>query len=224
MGTDRRNRPHSRRRGDPRTRRRRPDLSVPLARRVLLADRPEAPGAVLAFDPKEGLDRLRARDDRGRARLGGPRRRATARRSRDSRAGSPRARDGTIAALGAALPNTGGTDARALELRDGAPARAPSQGRGGAGAAARGVRRVGARLTPRSRRASAPASPSAQLQVELEAEFFRGGGDRTGYGSIVGAGPNSGVLHFDPRRTRRARGRRRADRRGRRDRAATPPT
>lgn len=36
------------------------------------------------------------------------------------------------------------------------------------------------------------------LQIELEAAFFRGGGDRTGYGSIVGSGPNAAVLHFDP--------------------------
>lgn len=36
------------------------------------------------------------------------------------------------------------------------------------------------------------------LQIELEAEFFRGGGMRTGYGTIVGTGPNSAVLHFDP--------------------------
>lgn len=36
------------------------------------------------------------------------------------------------------------------------------------------------------------------LQIELEAEFFRHGGHRTGYGSIVGSGPNGAVLHFEP--------------------------
>src|SRR5258708_416442 len=36
------------------------------------------------------------------------------------------------------------------------------------------------------------------LQIELEAEFFRGGGHRTGYGSIVGTGPNAAVLHLEP--------------------------
>ena len=36
------------------------------------------------------------------------------------------------------------------------------------------------------------------LQIELEAAFFRAGGNRTGYGSIVGSGPNAAVLHFDP--------------------------
>lgn len=36
------------------------------------------------------------------------------------------------------------------------------------------------------------------IQIELEAEFFRAGGTRTGYGTIVGTGPNSAVLHFSP--------------------------
>ncbi|HEY0943655.1 MAG TPA: aminopeptidase P N-terminal domain-containing protein [Opitutaceae bacterium] len=36
------------------------------------------------------------------------------------------------------------------------------------------------------------------LQIELEAAFFRAGATRTGYGTIVGSGPNSAVLHFDP--------------------------
>jgi Xaa-Pro aminopeptidase len=35
-------------------------------------------------------------------------------------------------------------------------------------------------------------------QVEIEAEMFRNGGDRTAYGSIVGAGSNGAVLHFGP--------------------------
>ncbi len=37
-----------------------------------------------------------------------------------------------------------------------------------------------------------------QLQVEIEAEFFRSGGDSTPYDTIVGSGPNAAVLHFAP--------------------------
>ncbi|HWL17106.1 MAG TPA: aminopeptidase P N-terminal domain-containing protein [Opitutus sp.] len=43
-----------------------------------------------------------------------------------------------------------------------------------------------------------PGVTERQLQIELEAGFFRGGAARTGYGSIVGTGPNAAVLHFEP--------------------------
>lgn len=43
-----------------------------------------------------------------------------------------------------------------------------------------------------------PGRTERELQIELEAGFFRGGGTRTGYGTIVGSGPNAAVLHFDP--------------------------
>ncbi|MDB6093946.1 MAG: Xaa-Pro dipeptidase, partial [Verrucomicrobia bacterium] len=43
-----------------------------------------------------------------------------------------------------------------------------------------------------------PGVTERAIQVELEAEFFRHGGTRTGYGSIVGTGPNSAILHFEP--------------------------
>lgn len=36
------------------------------------------------------------------------------------------------------------------------------------------------------------------LQIELEAEFFRHHAQRTAYGSIVGSGPNSAILHGSP--------------------------
>ena len=37
-----------------------------------------------------------------------------------------------------------------------------------------------------------------EVQIELEAEFFRNGADATAYDSIVGGGPNAAVLHFPP--------------------------
>lgn len=43
-----------------------------------------------------------------------------------------------------------------------------------------------------------PGVSERELQIELEAEFFRAGATRTGYGSIVGTGSNAAVLHFEP--------------------------
>ena len=47
-----------------------------------------------------------------------------------------------------------------------------------------------------------PGVTERMLQVELEAEFFRNGADRTGYETIIGSGPNSAVMHFSPSRRR----------------------
>jgi Xaa-Pro aminopeptidase len=43
-----------------------------------------------------------------------------------------------------------------------------------------------------------PGVTERALQIELEAGFFRAGAKRTGYGTIVGSGPNAAVLHFEP--------------------------
>ena len=43
-----------------------------------------------------------------------------------------------------------------------------------------------------------PGVTEREIQIELETEFFRHGGERTAFGTIVGAGTNSGVLHFTP--------------------------
>ncbi len=47
-------------------------------------------------------------------------------------------------------------------------------------------------------RVARPGLTERDLQVEVEAEFFRNGSPRTAYGSIVGGGPNAAVLHFSP--------------------------
>ena len=51
-----------------------------------------------------------------------------------------------------------------------------------------------------------PGLSERELQVELENGFRRGGGDRTGYGTIVGVGRHAAVLHFTPGETRVAPG------------------
>jgi Xaa-Pro aminopeptidase len=43
-----------------------------------------------------------------------------------------------------------------------------------------------------------PGRTERELQIELEAEFFRNGGDHVAFGTIVGSGPNAAVLHFPP--------------------------
>lgn len=47
-------------------------------------------------------------------------------------------------------------------------------------------------------RAIRPGVTERQVQIEIEAAFFRAGGDAPGYGTIVGSGPNSAVFHFTP--------------------------
>ena len=43
-----------------------------------------------------------------------------------------------------------------------------------------------------------PGLTERAVQIELEAEFFRGGATRTGYHSLVGSGPNAAILHSPP--------------------------
>jgi Xaa-Pro aminopeptidase len=43
-----------------------------------------------------------------------------------------------------------------------------------------------------------PGVTERQLQIEIEAEFFRAGATGTAYDTIVGSGPNAAVFHFAP--------------------------
>jgi len=43
-----------------------------------------------------------------------------------------------------------------------------------------------------------PGVTERAMEIEIEAEFFRNGAERTAYDTIVGTGPNSAVLHFMP--------------------------
>ena len=47
-----------------------------------------------------------------------------------------------------------------------------------------------------------PGNSERQVQIELEAEFFRNGADFLAYDTIVGSGPNTAVLHFAPSQRR----------------------
>lgn len=51
-----------------------------------------------------------------------------------------------------------------------------------------------------------PGTTERELQVELEAEFFRNGADRVGFGTIIGSGPNAAVMHFSPSQRKIRRG------------------
>jgi Xaa-Pro aminopeptidase len=43
-----------------------------------------------------------------------------------------------------------------------------------------------------------PGRTEREVQIELEAAFFRNGGDALAFETIVGGGPNAAVLHFPP--------------------------
>ncbi|PYL03172.1 MAG: hypothetical protein DME32_04670 [Verrucomicrobia bacterium] len=51
-----------------------------------------------------------------------------------------------------------------------------------------------------------PGVTERELQIELEAAFYRAGADRTGYGTTVASGPNTAVMHFSPSRRKLRRG------------------
>jgi Xaa-Pro aminopeptidase len=56
------------------------------------------------------------------------------------------------------------------------------------------------------RRYLRPGVTERALQIELEAAFYRGGADRTGYETIIASGPNAAALHFSPSGRKARRG------------------
>jgi len=102
-----------------------------------------------------------------------------------------------IAMLGAPLRGVRGDEALSVRMRERLThARRPKDAaelallRRGAVATAAGFARLQGELKP--------GVSERSLQIELEAEFFRQGATRTGYGTIVGIGSNSAVLHTEP--------------------------
>jgi len=51
-----------------------------------------------------------------------------------------------------------------------------------------------------------PGATERDLQIELEATFYRNGADCTGYGTIIGSGSNAAIMHFSPSRRKLRRG------------------
>ena len=160
-----------------------------------LADR-ETVGGVLAFDPKDGWSDFvpdvteAERVWEGRTDAPGT--------SLQILPGWLAARRGRpVVMLGVPLPGVRSEAGRIEELREALMhARRPKDAveiermRRAAAATAAGFTAV--------ERWIKPGMSERQIQVELEAEFFRNGGDRPAYGTIVAAGSNSAVLHFTP--------------------------
>lgn len=156
----------------------------------------EHPGAVLAFDPAEGWTDFvpettvaeRVWEGRGDA-PGTPLSKFAAwLEARKHR---------KVVALGCGWKGVANDEERAQELRDAlSHARRPKDEaeldrlRAACAASATAYARLRERVKP--------GVSERELQIELEADFFRAGGDRTGYGSIVAAGSNAAVLHFAP--------------------------
>ncbi len=160
----------------------------------------ECPGGVIAFDPRDGaLDGWISfvpdvtegeRVWEGRAQPPGASI-ATLEPWLSERRGRP------IAMLGASLRGVRPDEARTLKTRElFTHARRPKDQtelallRRGALATAAGYAKL--------RECLRAGVTERSLQIELEAEFFRHGGTRPGYGTIIGTGPNSAVLHFEP--------------------------
>jgi Xaa-Pro aminopeptidase len=160
----------------------------------------ECPGAIAVFDPRDG--------PRDGWMLFVPEVTEGERvwEAREQFAGEPLAafpawvtarRDRAVALLGAPLPGVRADEALTLKVREAfTHARRPKDElelvtmRHAAVATAAGYAQAAAII--------APGVTERAVQIELEAGFFRHGATRTGYGTIVGTGPNSAVLHFEP--------------------------
>ena len=166
---------------------------------LYLTDR-ERPGGVLAFDPHEGwvdfvvpvtrAERLwegAAADEP----VGVPV--AELRTWLEQRQGRP------IACLGAAVPDVASAAEVEADLRYGlnhVRRQKDAVELERMRAAERATRAGFAQVAPLIE----PGRSERELQIELEAAFFRGGADFLAFDTIVGSGPNSAVRHFPPSR------------------------
>jgi Xaa-Pro aminopeptidase len=159
----------------------------------------ECPGGMVAFDPRDGATGWVSfvpdvtegeRVWEGRAQLPGPSV-STLEPWLTARRGRP------IVMLGAPLRGVQADEGRTFQARERLKhARRPKDAteaallRRTAVATAAGYGQLRENLRP--------GVTERALQIELETGFFRAGGDRPGYGSIVGLGANSAILHSTP--------------------------
>ena len=173
---------------------------------LYLTDR-ERPHGVLAFDPKEGwVDFVEPVSRHERLWEGGGELEAAGATPVDELADWLEARSGrALACLGASVDGAAADGELARELRRSLNAIRRvkddlelARMRVAERATAAGFAALAARIEPgRSER---------ELQIELEAEFFRHGAAFTAFDTIVAGGPNSAVLHFPPTHRRLAAG------------------
>jgi Xaa-Pro aminopeptidase len=171
-----------------------------------LTDR-ERPGGVLAFDPADGWEDFVVPISR-EERLWGGIVSAADDQGRPIDAFEPwlaRRQGRRIACLGAPLP--GITSNAELEARLRAGLNEIRRQKDDVELArmrsAEGATRAGfAAVLPLIR----PGVSERELQIEIEAAFFRHGADTVAYDTIVGSGPNSAVLHALPTSRRTANG------------------
>ena len=164
---------------------------------LYLTDR-ERPGGVLAFDPQEGWVDFVVPVTRDERLWEG----ATA----DQPEGVPLAdlsawleqrKERPVASLGAAMPDLASEAQLEADLRYGlnhVRRQKDDVELARMRAAERATRAGFAQVAPLIE----PGRSERELQIELEAAFFRGGADFLAFDTIVGSGPNSAVLHFPP--------------------------
>jgi Xaa-Pro aminopeptidase len=172
---------------------------------LYLTDR-ERPGGVLAFDPHEGwVDFVVpvTREERlwEGAGADGPEGVPVA----ELAAWLEQRKDRPVASLGAPVPEVASADQLGADVRYGL-----NHVRRQKDAVELERMRVAERATSAGFALAAPliepGRSERELQIELEAAFFRGGADFLAFDTIVGSGPNSAVLHFPPTSRRFADG------------------
>lgn len=162
-------------------------------------------GGVLAFDPDQGWSDFRTPISQGERVWEGADGEAGGldvaelKSWLDKRAGRP------LAVVGAQLPGVNGDEQLSRRVcREIQHLRRPKDA-GEVALVARAVE-ASARGYAKLSEWIRPGTSEREVAIRLEAEFFLGGADGTGYGTIVGSGANSAVLHWPASGRRMAAG------------------